>query len=830
MLLIRFASCNERCKTHFWLRGIFFSPMMSAGECIDSKSEVDAAEDRRKISEKLMRTIFQDTVKPIVLGIRKNLFYFQWALVAVSVFAVIICFAMWCDHVYQEEKNRWHQGKIITQKVMIQSNSAHLDPLSSFDFSFFLSPVWNHYQMLLHHQKKLSFYHRMGLYYSNNQIKPLKHIMLGVLGRAFVEPMQKYLHRELVRYKERWEKLEARKGTHDDKTIRGSYYSTLKAYLLLASNGANQDHGACEDEEAVKILVRVWQELGSASKGFSRIRAFHNPHDVDFLRNLISFYWNQLSTHPDWFGRIHIDRPLVREAQSQLRSFVTADELYAQIKGVGKQSLGYLELQAFDKSARLLKLFTKEGYHSYFTKAIDKAIWLKSSGDWVLGEKIQTHRSRLTPQEENALKAQIKHLYFSDYQRAWYKMLSSFRLNTFSSLEESKRTLSELSGIRSPLLKLIATFYKNFSIIKEGLSDSLSQKNSKANMSVVSMISKGVFKSRETGKRNQLWMSYLSALRKVASDLERLEESDEVENASEKYASAILSGSGRHLGLYNAAASVKALVAQFPDKRKRKVFRMLLSQPIREVWRVIVLKAVKRLQRRWEDEVYSAYKLCLGNKFPFNVYGKLDAKLLDVETFFKLKTGTFWRFVESDLSPYLKFRQGKWEVKKWISVGVPFSSKFLESLQQVRILSESLYGGVRAQLGFYYKVYPIPTPSVSEVVLTFNNSSKRYQNGPQQWMTFKWPSKNERQKSQLSALIPGKMGPRSISYEGPFGVFRLFNQANWQCKHGSYCRLEWMLRSINGNAYLVQLNIRELGGSAFKMLLYSHFGLSRSIT
>ena len=80
----------------------------------------------------------------------------------------------------------------------------------------------------------------------------------------------------------------------------------------------------------------------------------------------------------------------------------------------------------------------------------------------------------------------------------------------------------------------------------------------------------------------------------------------------------------------------------------------------------------------------------LATRYPFSASGP-DADYANVQQFFNLQQGTFWKFIYQELNPFLELEGAHWKLRTWLSVGMPFTDQFMENLQQAQQISMLIF-------------------------------------------------------------------------------------------------------------------------------------------
>ncbi len=134
-------------------------------------------------------------------------------------------------------------------------------------------------------------------------------------------------------------------------------------------------------------------------------------------------------------------------------------------------------------------------------------------------------------------------------------------------------------------------------------------------------------------------------------------------------------------------------------------------------------------------------------------------------------------------------------------------------------LQRALYSGGPGQIHYKYALRPHPTESVGSLTMNIDGQTLTYTGGNADFKQFTWPGTTA-QGVRLTVKISGGSDLGFPSYDGTWGVFHFFADADkWQ-QTGSTYNIEWVLRvaggrpvtAPSGKPVTVQFDLDTLGG------------------
>ncbi len=682
--------------------------------------------------------------------------------------------------------------------------SAALNSVSDLAGYTALEGLLEYYENLRARERDRPWTLRYGVYTAAELIPGIEAVLFRALGRRFRDPVLTALEYRLEDLSRQWKSAEP----EAQEAMREEYHTSLRDYLVAAEFTNRLDV-----ERTAPLMADLWaRHLGLADygQGYADVRK-RAPR----LDGLVRFYLDRAGQEPA-VRRWPVRAGLVQQARKHLITPPSADRLYARIRHGGEGELGSRALGDLltgenrglvTAEVRLKGFYTARGWYEFTRGAIEEAITTASSGDWVLaaplngagGEAVVPDSAEVIDEALAAeLRDGIRARYFADYVDHWLTFLGSVRPEPYASLEEAAPKLLRSARSYGPIGELMQVAARNVNLYESPAPDlGLEPGNSVDPRSRVPELQAPFADLRrfanpgENKSTSDLVHQYLLLLTELKNATARLSASADLARDAERYAAQVLSSNGSDSELYRAWVSTGSLL-NGTGAATRQALEPLLTQPISDLWRSIVVLAREQIQSRWRAVVIGAYQERLRGRFPFAADGA-DASLDDVSAFFRPDDGILWGFVNDRLGPYLERTREGWRGRSWLGVRPGFTPSFLGGLEAAQAITDALFrdGGSRPEVVFH--LYPLPAAGLSEIVLESNGQSYRYRNGPQEWRRFQWPGDLQRIGALVAGTISRGNARAELEASGPWGLFHLLRDAEITSQTSTIFKLEWQL-------------------------------------
>lgn len=718
-----------------------------------------------------------------------------------------------------------------------------------------LAEVFDHYETLLAYDAKLPWHLIFGIYEGDEQITPVKEMLLNSMQIAFFNTTLRHMEYRLTDFGQQWDNFDAQGRAK----LRDRYYAELQSYLMVS------EPAHLQIDTASPVLSGIWMNLilrADPEKTFSE-------EETQQLERMVVFYLNHITNTEDGESKeLHIAAweqrdDIVSRARQNLLTPPNAEHLYAQIINKGKVSLKNYTLDdllkgsgrgVMDSPYRLSGSFTAKGWRDFVHPEIDEVVDAASRGDWVLGsykkpttkgsdqtintdtEATPTDEAEIPAQEPQGitfdaelaakLKIDIREQYFKDYAEAWFALIASIEYTPASTLHTGMKNTLTIARSDGPLGEFMRIVAKNINPTEPG------DKGLKKHIPELDIIFGDLRKfANPADKMNTslLLNQYLLGLSTIQGEMERLAASVNVTREASLFAAKILSGNAGQQELYRGWVSTTSMLTGI-EPRTRKLAENLFISPIRNAWDSILQEAAIDLQLQWKNNVVTSFDQSLRDKFPFDRNGK-DAALADVGEFFHPKNGDYWKFVNNYLKPYLtKGRGAKWRAKTWLDRGPHFSKRALAHLSRTHVISTGLFTKGTDDPSLVFHVYPVPSQGMTETFFAVNGQEYRYRNGPQEWLKFTWPGSGDSLGARVMGLAGREAAYAEMNYTGVWGVFRLLDKGKMKKASSREYQYSWTMNSNIGTSINVKFKLKaDRAGNVFNKNVLLGYSLPRSL-
>jgi type VI secretion system protein ImpL len=555
----------------------------------------------------------------------------------------------------------------------------------------------------------------------------------------------------------------------------GPAYDTLKAYLITTSN-----HDKSTRLFLSPVLLKAWQ----AGRDI-------DPDRMQLAQKQFDFYSDQLKDENPY--STENDTLAVARARNYLSQFSGTERVYRfMLAEASKASPSINFNRKFPGSAEVVVdgkevegAFTKAGF-AFMQGAFKDLPKYFSGEEWVLGPKTgQTVDTTKLAQDVQAR-------YQQDYINQWRAFLKSASVVHYNGLADASQKLGKTSSNQSPLLALFCVAAQNTSVDQPDIS--------KAFQPVQAVVPPNC-QDQYIGQPNADYVSKLAGIQACL---------DQVNNAPPEQKEAA-----------KTQCMTPSMTAQQTAKQIGQGFRPDPQAHIDDTVENLLLAPITFVSAALRPGPVSGAGLCaqlnpLMAKFPFNPRATTDATTQEVTQVFDSSSGALTQFYNASLKSLL-LPQGNEYIHNPSStqqVNPAFLNFFIRAMN----LQRALYTGGPGQLQYKYALRPHPTDTVAGLTMSIDGQPLTYSGGNAPFKQFTWPGATA-QGVTLTVKITGGSDLGFPSYEGAWGVFHFFDDADkWQ-QTGSTYNIEWVLRvaggrpvtAPNGKPVTLQFDLDTLG-------------------
>jgi type VI secretion system protein ImpL len=446
--------------------------------------------------------------------------------------------------------------------------------------------------------------------------------------------------------------------------------------------------------------------------------------------------------------------------------------------------------------------FTCAGYQDGFLKNHERIISQQAGDQWIIGGEQKTEFSDT---ELKTLNENVSRLYFEDYIRHWDSLLANIQLKPFTNQEQMVELLGVVTSESSPLRLFLQAVDRETSFAC--LADkekSLLGKADKTLNSAKSALDKIMSSTPEAQQAAppQITTNLVTQHFKDLHDL--VQSKDNAGSALDRslsslnelyvYLNSLAHASGEELVLEQ-----RKQVVQIIDKVKLEGKRTrfpLLNKMITNVAdgsnSLVSNNVQKHLNDRWQAEVVPFCQKAIQGLYPI----ANNSREITYEdfTYFFGPDGLMDAFFKKYLVASVEKSGSNWH---WQSNGEAGSGISPASLKQFQIADtiKNVFFRMGKAPTVSFKLKPLTmSTNIEQFMLDVDGQTLTYAHGPLQPMEMKWPGPNNSGQVRIE-LLPPLEGNSGLSKEGPWALFRLFEQAK-------------MTKTSNPTVFFVTFNLQ----------------------
>ncbi|MGU7772643.1 ImcF-related family protein [Burkholderia sp. MR1-5-21] len=586
-------------------------------------------------------------------------------------------------------------------------------------------------------------------------------------------------------------------------------HAALKTYLMMA------EPTRADAAFLTPQLVRYWSGGAGLSPG----------EKLDLSQRLLTFYAQRLSAHPDW--RIASRDELVGGARQTLLAVIgvknSDDTIYQGIlDSVGRkypdQTLASLTAGTDTRgllrtSASVPGVFTRQAWDGTIEASIDEAA--KRNGvtaDWVLGTGgANRSASATTP---DALRAALRARYFADYAEYWQTFMNGIACEPAPTLPAAIAQLKLIADSRqSPVIALMKSleYQGGAGAVRTSLSDTLVTKaqsllaSKDAAPQAASPDPAGPL-GASFGPVLRLVASGNAATANVTSDLslqrfterittlrlklQQIADSPDVDSEARQLAQSLFQGRSSELADTLAYAQ---LVAASLGEQWTGMGQALFVRPIAQATQAVLEPAQASLNDAWRQTIVATWNQSFAGRYPFANTAN-DASLPELARFLRPQGGLVGSFLATQLAGVLTLQGDQWVPA---SSGSGASSAvrtidpaFLDAINTLQRIAAYLLAQGEPQYAFDLK--PVPTPGITDTLLTIDGQKLHYYNQQEVWQTLKWPSNDAQTAGTRLEWQTEQAGTNlNLEFGGRWALVRLLERAHVTPVDTSTYQLTW---------------------------------------
>lgn len=627
--------------------------------------------------------------------------------------------------------------------------------------------------------------------------------------RLLITPIQQDLEGSLV------DLAKMRTDTLDEQTSRQATggHQELKTYLMLAHPER------AEPAFLTPQLVQHWSTDARITPGERQ----------DLAERLLKFHARQLKANPTW--RIEPRVELVAGARQTLLAVIgerNAEETVYQgiinaFAGNGgskypDQTLVSLtagtDPRGLVRTATIVPgVFTREAYDGYVAPAIEAAAKrAEIASDWVLNDGKPQGVQPTTGPSTEALRTALTEQYFADYAERWQGFMNSLQWEPALTLPAAIDQLKLLADARqSPVIALMKSlaFHGGAGAHRESLSDTLVAKTQgllgkkaagpeaikpdpagplgAAFGPVLRLVGQGQGANANAGANGDLSLQrFLDRATALRLRLQQVSNSGDADAQARQMAQALFQGRGSELADTQAYAR---LMAASLGSEWAGMGETLFVRPIAQATQTVLQPAQASLNDAWRRSIVMAWGHAFAGRYPF-ADSTSDASLPELARFLRPQTGLIGAFLATQLAGVLELQGDQWVPAATGGQALAFDPTFLKAVNTLqRIAAHMLAQG---EPRYRFDLKPIPTPGITDTVLTLDAQKLHYYNQRETWQAMAWPANNLQDLGTRLQWQTEKAGTnKSYEFGGRWGLVRMLERARIEPLDSATYQLTW---------------------------------------
>jgi type VI secretion system protein ImpL len=611
-------------------------------------------------------------------------------------------------------------------------------------------------------------------------------------------------------------------------------HKALKTYLMLAEPN-RIDVGFITPQ-----LMHYWSTGANISLGAK----------LDISGRLLEFYAQHLKTHDAW--RIQPHAELVNASRQTLLSVIgvrnSEDTVYQNVlAGVGNrypdQTLATLTAGTDTRglirtSATVPGVYTRQAYEGYVAAAITEAAKSRDvTRDWVLSN---TAEQALPESSTDALELALTTQYFNDYAEHWQGFMNALEWQNAPNIPAAIEQMKLLADARqSPVIALMKSldYQGNAGLRRALLSDTLVAKAQNmfgkkedmtaiANASAVGPLAAsfgpvlrligqvGESATAKTTVAGDVSMQrYLERVTALRLKLQQISNGTDADVQARQLAQALFQGKASELADTQAYAQ---LIAASLGAQWSGMGDALFVRPVAQATQIVLQPAQASLNDTWHQSIVVNWNKSFAGRYPFDNTNN-DASIPELTRFIRPQGGLIASFLSSQLAGVLELQGDQWVEVNTGGGALQFDPAFLKAVNILQRVAGHLMPQGEPQYRFDLK--PIPTPGITDTVLTLDAQKLHYYNQRERWQGLQWPS-NDPQVAGTRLQWQTETAGTSKNFEfgGRWAFVRMLERANVEPIDGATFQLTWQAapdtRMVSAAATAIDATSRKISHPA----------------
>jgi type VI secretion system protein ImpL len=275
--------------------------------------------------------------------------------------------------------------------------------------------------------------------------------------------------------------------------------------------------------------------------------------------------------------------------------------------------------------------------------------------------------------------------------------------------------------------------------------------------------------------------------------LQQISDSVDPDDQARQVAQALFQGKGSELSDTLAYAR---LVAASLGEQWAGMGSALFVQPIEQATQTVLRPAQASLNDAWRQTIVAAWNRSFAGRYPFSNTAD-DASLPEFARFVRPQGGLINAFLSTQLAGALKLQGDQWVAASGGtgagSMTRAFDPAFIKAINTLQQIAGHLLAQGEPQ--YTFALQPVPTPGITDTLLTLDAQTLHYYNQVQTWRTMTWPSNDPQSAGTRLEWQTDTAGTdRTFEYRGRWALVRMLEHARVEPVDSATYQLTWQTR------------------------------------
>ncbi len=429
-------------------------------------------------------------------------------------------------------------------------------------------------------------------------------------------------------------------------------------------------------------------------------------------------------------------------------------------------------------------LYTCAGYRDVFLKYIDPLINQYSEENWVIRSKKQ---EKLSAEELKILRENIFKLYLENYIKAWDALLDDIQIKPFSGQTQMVEVLNIVSSDNSPLRLFLEAVDQETSMScltkkDKSLLDKAGDKLATAKSTLDTIISRTTESKADMPPEitTKLVTDHFKDLHQFVQSENNLPSAlnRSLSTLNELYVflNSLLHASGDELVL-EQRKQIAQVVEKVKIEGKRAPFPLnSMMKNVAEGSQNLVSGGVrKHFNAMWHASVLPFCRKAIQGLYPLSKSSR-EITYEDFTYFFG-PNGLMDEFFNKYLISSVDKGGQNWRWNTQAEEGAGISTSALKQFQRADTIKNTFFRMGKQSPAVSFRLKPISmSPDITQFTMDIDGQILTYAHGPVRPVSMKWPGPNDSGQVRIQ-LLPPIQGISGISKQGPWALFRLFDEA-----------------------------------------------------